>query len=120
MNEHAGQKPGLEIAIGLGKPKPDQEHADGQVEGDAMDYMDKKKMQEENDLAPEAHEAEGEMVEQSKMDKVLEHEGEEHDMLKQILSALADKGMGGGRPASSLGERAAVGAKAKLGAMMKK
>jgi hypothetical protein len=41
------------------------------------------------------------------------------ETFNQILMAIADSGSGSGRPSSSLGERAALGARAKLDSMKK-
>lgn len=126
MQEHqSGKKPALEVAIGIGKPKPDLEQGqDGMTEGDALEMMDKKKLQEENDLAPESNEDESqelgiEQQEGSKLDQLLGHESSEDQTLQQILQALADRSPTSGRGPMGLAERAAVGAKGKLG-MMKK
>ena len=126
MQEQGSKKPGLEIAIGVGKPKPDLEYAGEQTEGDAIKEMpiDKKKVIEENDLAPESSEDEGqelgmEQQEGSKLDKLLAHESGEEDLLQQILQAIADRSATSGRGPMGLAERAAQGAKGKLGLMQK-
>lgn len=95
-----------------GGPVIDQEVAGKKIEGDAIDTT---RIQQENEMAPEVEdEAQGE-DEQAEMNV----ETEENALLKQILAALSDRGMTGARAPSGLAERAAIGAKAKLGMMNK-
>jgi hypothetical protein len=117
-----GKKPDLSIKIGMGKPVPDMEQAGDQSAGDPMSSMhDHKKLLEENDLAPESNEHEldeqnMEMGEGSKLDQLMQSEKGEEGMMRQILSALADRSMPG-RGSNGLAERAALGAKDKLKSM---
>jgi len=107
MEEKGGmKKPALEIAIGIGKPQLDQEYADGQIEGDAIDD---KKMREENDLAPEANEMVGLEKEEEGMEEEMDP-----DMHQKILAALADGSEHSGRGPMGLKERAAHGAKQQM------
>lgn len=119
-----GAKPMVEIEMEFGKPYPDQEHADGQVEGDAITEAKKK---EESGLAPELKDFQGqvgekELAQEAEFNKVAEEEGKEGQvneaMMQQILSAIGDRGMQGRGP-MGLAERAAQGAKGKLAQMKK-
>lgn len=120
MSAQSGAKPDLAIMIDAGKPVPDQEMVGQKTEGDAITPFDKKKLREENDLAPESDESgleEGQ--EGSKLDALVQHEQGEGDLLRKILTALSGSGSQGREP-NGLGERAAVGARAKLQGLMKK
>jgi len=119
MSTQSGAKPDLAIMIDAGKPKPDQDYVGDKTSGDALTPFDKKKLQQENDLAPESDEMGMEDQEGSKLDALMEHEKGEGDILRQILTALSDSGSQGRSP-NGLGERAAMGAKAKLQGLMKK
>jgi len=100
------KKPMLEIAIGLGKPVPDQDYANGQIEGDAIDS---KKLQEEEGLAPE-------IEDEGKLHELAEEEMMEGEMphKEMILKALSDGADHKGRTAMGLRERVADKAKAGL------
>lgn len=119
MSAQSGAKPDLAIMIDAGKPVPDQEMVGQKTEGDAITPFDKKKLQEENDLAPESDESMEEGQEGAKLDALIQHEQGEGDILRQILTALSGSGSQGREP-NGLGERAAVGARAKLQGLMKK
>lgn len=119
MSAQSGAKPDLAIMIDAGKPVPDQEMVGKKTEGDAITPFDKKKLQEENDLAPESDESMEEGQEGGKLDALMQHEQGEGDLLRQILTALSGSGSQGREP-NGLGERAAVGARAKLQGLMKK
>ena len=95
-----------------GGPVVDQEIVGAKVEGDPMDMQ---RIKDENEMAPEVEdegEIEGEQQE-------IAAEGSEQDLLRQILAALSDRGMTGARAPNGLAERAAMGAKSKLGIMNK-
>lgn len=113
-----------------GGPVADQEYADGMIEGDAL-LDEEKKQRGETDLAPKLLAEEKETMDEAAAEAELGEDIAERDeaeipmkqpeqMIDQkVLAALADKSVHG-RHASSLGERAASHAKAKLHELKKK
>lgn len=120
-----GKKPGMEIEIEMeGKPVPDQEFADGKMQGDAITEAKEK---EEGGLAPDLENYQGkvgekELAEEGQFNQIAEEEGKEGQvdeaMMQKILGAIGDRGMQGRGP-MGLAERAAMGAKGKLAEMKK-